>query len=637
MRNKTHVVFLIAILLVATWLRFHKLDAQSFWNDEGNSARLSERSLRLIIEGTASDIHPPLYYVALRGWRALVGESEFGLRSLSAFAGVVVVALTARFGWLVFGPVVSGTNGRNHTFIWASVIATFIVALNPAHIYYSQEARMYTLLPLWAVAGTVLLLEREKGKGEKGKVGYVLVMAAGLYTHYFFPIVIIVHGLHVLIERQWRRWLLLIGASLLLYTPWIPFFLNGLGGNRGMEQPLPAYVDNVLRFLIYGAAEVAFFPPTQWTLVWLAFAIGIVGFWLILQTRYSIFLLLWLFLPLLALPALGATDVAFFKFLLFCTPAIAIMCGAALTKNELIIERITSPRHNRVSNWSKVIAMRLLNITAVAFILTLITLSPIADIYAEPSWQRDDYRGMAGRIAEENHPNAGIILNAPNQWEVFTYYHREGAPVYPLPIVQDESAVLAELTAIADQHDRIYTLYWGDQQQDPNRWVESWLDANTFKTTEEWVGDVRFVTYAVPDAPATEPDHELAVVFGEQIRLNGYALNSDTVRAGDVLQVTLFWEAVAPIDRRYKVFVHLLDANGVLVAQNDREPDIFTNDWQVGDAVQGNYGVLITGEEIADPMQLLVGWYDVANPALRLVTDSNADALILMTVALTPK
>jgi putative copper export protein len=43
--------FLLAallILLLAAALRFHKLEAQSFWNDEGNSARLSERTIPLI-------------------------------------------------------------------------------------------------------------------------------------------------------------------------------------------------------------------------------------------------------------------------------------------------------------------------------------------------------------------------------------------------------------------------------------------------------------------------------------------------------------------------------------------------------------------------------------------------------------
>ena len=85
----------VLLLLLATGLRFHRLDAQSFWNDEGNSARLSERAIPAILEGTASDIPPPLYYLLLHGWRALLGDSEFALRALSAFAGVLTVATVA--------------------------------------------------------------------------------------------------------------------------------------------------------------------------------------------------------------------------------------------------------------------------------------------------------------------------------------------------------------------------------------------------------------------------------------------------------------------------------------------------------------------------------------------------------------
>ncbi|MGB4872356.1 MAG: hypothetical protein WBP47_20040 [Candidatus Promineifilaceae bacterium] len=87
------MALVVVLLWLAMGLRFHNLGAQSFWNDEGNSARLSERTIQLIIEGTASDIHPPLYYLLLRGWRELFGDSEFGLRSLSAFAGLLVVPL----------------------------------------------------------------------------------------------------------------------------------------------------------------------------------------------------------------------------------------------------------------------------------------------------------------------------------------------------------------------------------------------------------------------------------------------------------------------------------------------------------------------------------------------------------------
>jgi len=58
---KTLFWMLVAILALATMLRFFQLDAQSFWNDEGTSARVAERSLPLITAASIGDIHPPLY------------------------------------------------------------------------------------------------------------------------------------------------------------------------------------------------------------------------------------------------------------------------------------------------------------------------------------------------------------------------------------------------------------------------------------------------------------------------------------------------------------------------------------------------------------------------------------------------
>src|SRR5512137_538095 len=89
---------LLTILILAATLRFFQLDAQSFWNDEGTSARVAERSLPLITAAAIGDIHPPLYYYALHFWRGLFGASEFALRSFSAVFGVVLVGLIFLLG-----------------------------------------------------------------------------------------------------------------------------------------------------------------------------------------------------------------------------------------------------------------------------------------------------------------------------------------------------------------------------------------------------------------------------------------------------------------------------------------------------------------------------------------------------------
>ena len=139
----------VALLLLATALRLPTLADQSFWNDEGNTARLVERPISLILEGAAGDIHPPGYYLLLHVWRALVGETEFALRAYSAYCGILTVAVTIAIA------------RRASRGTLAAVAAGLIAVLHPLSVVYSGEARMYaqlgllSALTLWAAIGLV--------------------------------------------------------------------------------------------------------------------------------------------------------------------------------------------------------------------------------------------------------------------------------------------------------------------------------------------------------------------------------------------------------------------------------------------------------------------------------------------------
>ena len=267
---------------------------------------------------------------------------------------------------------------------------------------------------------------------------------------------------------------------------------------------------------------------------------------------------------------------------------------------------------------------RRLSFVPVLLLLVLLggTAVSLNSLYFSEVYARADYRGIAARIAAAGYEDAGIILDAPNQWEVFTYYHRDGAPVYPLPKGQPDPAIVEpELAQIAAQHRRLYALFWGEEQRDPQRVVERWLDANAYKAAEEWVGDVRFVVYAVPEGATGELATTTAAPFGEAITLEGYTLAAPPLQAGDILPVTLFWSTAAPVAARYKVFLHLVDANGAVVAQRDSEPGgglLPTTDWQPGTIYTDNRGVLLPDGLPPGTYELLIGLYDVADPAARL-------------------
>ena len=398
-------------------------------------------------------------------------------------------------------------------------------------------------------------------------------------------------------------------VTLLLYLPWLPTFLANVGGGGAARPSLLPFLADTLFWLGFGLTVSPVTIPWAFVALGVLLVLAVVLRWG-WDTAVSLTLL---FVPILFLYLSGATSPQYFKFLTAVIAPFALVLGGQRleTRDWRLVGRA-----NRQSPIASLFILLLLLAYSVGVYQSL------HNLYANPAYARADYRGMAARIAADDHPNAGIILDAPNQWEVFTYYHREGAPVYPLPLEgMTEADVAAELSAIAAQHDRLYVLYWGDAQQDPQRWVERWLDEHTFKATDEWVKDVRFVVYAVPAGPATAMETAVSLPFGDAITLQGYTLGQTTLAPGDIAQVTLFWQTAVPLAARYKVFLHLVDENGNLAAQRDSEPGSNlkpTTIWPPGETITDNHGLLIPADLPPGEYTLLLGLYDVADPGARL-------------------
>lgn len=619
------------LLWLAAALRFFRLDAQSFWNDEGNSARLAERSVRLIVEGAAGDVHPPLYYLMLAFWRRLLGDSEFALRALSAFAGILLVAGILALARLWVARL---RDGRARAAV--PLFAALFAAIHPALIYYSQETRMYMLLGLWAVLSSLLLarlLSHLRQPPDRKLLlwgsGYLLVTVAGLYTHYFYPAVLLSQNITVLIyllrsHRQhtahphtltplhpYTRWVLLMLSALLLYLPWLPIFLRQTGGRAADPFTASEFLSGAARWLILGET-IPLDAPWLWLPITAALLLTVLGA-LPTQSPISNLPTLTSLLPPLLILLLGATRPAYYKFMIIVPPFLVLLAARGFVRASFLARPVGTP-----VKW----VLR----AAIGLLLVLVlwgSARSLQNLYFEPAFARADYRGIAARIDREAHPDAGVILNAANQWEVFTYYHRDGAPVYPLPRGQpDAQRIENELEQITARHDRLYALFWGEAERDPQRLVERWLDAHAFKAREEWVGDVRFVTYAVPPEPATAPDARADAVFGDHITLTGYTVRPTDIAPGDIVQVTLFWQTSQALETRYKVFLHLTpEQGGPPLAQRDAEPGgnlAPTTTWQTQETVIDNHGLLIPGDVAPGRYHLTVGLYPLDEPTARL-------------------
>ncbi|MFW6097258.1 MAG: hypothetical protein ACOC9Z_04245, partial [Chloroflexota bacterium] len=468
---------------------------------------------------------------------------------------------------------------------------------------------------------------------------------AGLYTHYFYPAILHAQNITVLVyllrphnphathytphpftrspRHPLTHWALLMLSALLLYLPWLPIFLRQTGGRAADPFTAAEFLSGASRWLVLGEtippdAPWLWLPITATVLLALLGALPIQSPISNPQSPVSSQPIsnlqsLTTLLPPLLILLLGATRPAYYKFMIIVLPFLALLVARGLVRASLVTR-------------SMGMTVKWLSRAAIGLLLALVlwgSVRSLQHLYFDPAFARADYRSIAARVAAEAHPDAGVILNAANQWEVFTYYHRDGAPVYPLPRGQpDAQRIENELEQITARHDRLYALFWGAAERDPQRLVERWLDAHAFKAREEWIGDVRFVTYAVPPEPATTPDARANAVFGEHITLTGYTARPTAVAPGDIVQVTLFWKTMQALETRYKVFLHLIpEEGGPPLAQRDAEPGgnlSPTTTWRAQETVVDNHGLLIPGDVAPGRYQLTVGLYPLDDPTARL-------------------
>lgn len=416
-------------------------------------------------------------------------------------------------------------------------------------------------------------------------------------------------------------WLSLQAFALLLFTPWLPTAIHQITTWPSAREYLSLWDSfiGVSRWLTLGPTID---PASAVPALIGAAALLLLG---LRRRGQTITPLLWLIVPTGLTLAFGLFSQAFAKFLITAVPALCLLMGNGVIPTP---SRVLSgaPRQARVGMAVRIIAAGL-TLVSVFFALN--------NLYFNPAYARADYRGIARYLDSIARPGDAVLLNAPNQWEVFTYYHPDTSTVFPLARARplDAPAQIAELEQIAASHDRLFVLYWGEAQSDPNRVIESWLNERTFKAYDQWFSDVRLAAYAVPRA-AAELQTRTGVTFGDQITLEGYALNAAEFAAGDILQLTLFWRADAPIDKRYKVFVHLGgDPASPPVAQHDGEPGgglSLTTAWQPGQTVADNHGVYLPLDLPPGAYSLVVGLYSEDDGAR--LTHAGGDSLFLSAI-----
>ncbi|MGZ6999134.1 MAG: glycosyltransferase family 39 protein [Acidimicrobiia bacterium] len=174
-------VALILTTLGAAALRFWRIGNASLWYDEWVTAddvhhRLAEMVISVLPYSEGS---PPLYFVLQWLWLPIAGRDEAALRSLAALIGVATVPM-------MYALVRELGQSRR-----AARIAALIVATNPLLVWYSREARPYSLLALTATISLFFCVRAVRRGGPRDFLWWGLAAAAALSSHYFAAFLIL--------------------------------------------------------------------------------------------------------------------------------------------------------------------------------------------------------------------------------------------------------------------------------------------------------------------------------------------------------------------------------------------------------------------------------------------------------------
>ncbi|HZY43126.1 MAG TPA: glycosyltransferase family 39 protein [Anaerolineae bacterium] len=130
---------------------------------------------------------------------------------------------------------------------------------------------------------------------------------------------------------------------------------------------------------------------------------------------------------------------------------------------------------------------------------------------------------------------------------------------------------------------------------------------------------------SLPVQSLQPPAISFDVTFNHQLKLIGADFKSTSAQPGGSIEIILYWQASAPIDKNYSTFVHLLDENEIVVAQRDMFPGQGlwpTSQMKVGDIIPSRYVINLPATAYApDKLIFEVGVYDYASQTRLLMLD----------------
>ena len=447
-------------------LRLIGLGARRFWFDETISVVYAQQDWGDVLRLNAGDNHPPGYYLALKAWIDLFGSSETMVRLLSVIPGTIAIWLV----WLISQQLLPKQSA-------AGLLATGLAVLSPFQIYFSQEARNYSLLEMTVLLATYFWLRGLESNRWRDWLGLGLAGILGLVCNLTMAFYLAGIGLYCLFraDKYWKRGILQrllvtgVGTGLvsgLLLLPKLTGRLDAIKGNFWIPRPDLLTVLSTFYTFIFGTSPVGL---VLWafglSLILLLIVAGLVVTSLITKEDNRLGIASWLLvgpISLIIIVSYLFQPLYLDKALIGCAPFYYVLIGWAIAR--------TAPRRN---GWVLAGVP-----TALALVIALVGLPQIYSGEINPRYiVRYDPPQTDAYLQQNAQPGDTVVTATDISWLPLFYYDtKQNPPIYPIKDYPDPNIFQALLDQL---HTHWVSLADLDGQHSGRTWLVLEVDTPT--------------------------------------------------------------------------------------------------------------------------------------------------------------
>lgn len=521
MKRPSHTSLILALLLAFGFaLRLALHDFHGLEGDDAFSLALSRYSLPVLVRGLMRlelDIHPPVHFVMVKTWVALMGESLLALRVMNIFLDGMSVTILAR----VLNRVTKG--------VMLPIVCVLVWSLSPLLISGGWLIRMYTLLGFWVACLLWVTVTSSRWRW----VVWGVAGLGALYTH-IIGAVIFASATVVLIGTQPRRRRWLVAFALMILALWLPFALPTVRLFTS-DTLLGASVNPTYQLASYEVPTALLTTVLAHRMVlpnWAGW--GLLASWVICwgiawrQSRLR---------PLLAFVALTWAGMAvlgvgahFFK------PRYLVPFGMVWLLPYLLPFQ------------------RPLRVTGIACAVTGVAVLGLR-LDVQHGW-RDDWVAGTRYVSDATLPQDAVVIVPDWGQEAFRYHYNGEAPSQGFfPQIAPTLNLSGAFEPLLIGRDRAWLVRYQPLVSDPHDLALDWFRGRYPLVSEAYPAGMHIQLYDLqPIVTAPQPTPPLNITFAETLTLRGIAPLVTEVFAHDErlhppngrVLVVLYWEATQP-------------------------------------------------------------------------------------------